>query len=239
MSLSIGLRPTGGIMTITLGSPSHRPGRFVALACRLWRHVFEHQRLIWLQRELRDAPGQAQAPDPSVHVEAIAAHNLGPLQRHFPQRMTQIRHLAAEGYTGVMCVDASGDAVAMSWGSTRHYHDRHGSGCWFAADPGAYFEFASEVIAPYRDTRLAMTLHLALAKAMAAQGCHSATTVCQPRDTLAQQACLRMGYKEQGRIMNVYRLFGRWTVSLETRYQGTRLRLSQSAAVRADAPGEV
>ena len=43
-----------------------------------------------------------------------------------------------------------------------------------------------------------------------------------PRGT-ALKLHLRMGYTEQGRIMNIYKLFGRWRFYRETRYSGSRL----------------
>jgi L-amino acid N-acyltransferase YncA len=47
--------------------------------------------------------------------------------------------------------------------------------------------------------------------------------VCEWHNTPALKLHIRTGYSEQGRIMNIYKLFGRWRLFRETRYTGSRL----------------
>lgn len=47
--------------------------------------------------------------------------------------------------------------------------------------------------------------------------------ICEFHNVPALKLHIRTGYKEQGRIMNVYELFGRWRFYRETHYSGSRL----------------
>ncbi|MNP31989.1 hypothetical protein D3C76_1251400 [compost metagenome] len=134
-----------------------------------------------------------------------------------------MRELAVEGHTGLMFLDDAGDTVAFIWGSQRHYHDRHFYGCWFPVEPGQFFEFGGELTRKYWGTLLSVDLQLELWKAMAAQGCDTVVDVCESHNIPALKLHLRMGYQEQGRIMHVYCLFGRWKFFRETRYSESRL----------------
>jgi RimJ/RimL family protein N-acetyltransferase len=131
--------------------------------------------------------------------------------------------LASEGHTGHMHLDDHGDAVAFIWGSARDYFDRHYYGCMFPVKPGEFFEFGGELTRSYWGTELSVDLQLELWKAMAAQGCDKVVDVCEFHNIPALKLHLRMGYTEQGRIMNVYTLFARWRFYRETRYSGSRL----------------
>lgn len=135
-----------------------------------------------------------------------------------------------------MFLDDAGDVVAFIWGSARHYHDRHFYGCWFPVGPGEFFEFGGELTRKYWGTELSVDLQLALWKAMADQGCSKVVDVCEQHNIPALKLHLRMGYQEQGRIMNVYCLFGRWKFFRESRYTESRLEpLRKPAAETAPA----
>ncbi|MHC6225760.1 GNAT family N-acetyltransferase [Pseudomonas sp. X10] len=188
------------------------------------RCVFYHWELLWMERDLvSPVPPHRLRPYPPLRVEPIAVHNVQAFARHFGDRVETMRELAAEGHTGLMFLDEAGDTVAFIWGSPRHYHDRHFYGCWFPVGPGEFFEFGGELIRKYWGSELSVDLQLALWKAMAAQGCTKVVDVCENHNIPALKLHLRMGYKEQGRIMNVYCLFGRWKFYRETRYSGSRL----------------
>jgi L-amino acid N-acyltransferase YncA len=47
--------------------------------------------------------------------------------------------------------------------------------------------------------------------------------VCEWHNIPALKLHIRTGYSEQGRITNVYELFGRWRFFRDTRYTGSRL----------------
>ncbi|MDF0732950.1 N-acetyltransferase [Pseudomonas entomophila] len=203
-----------------------------------FRHyVFYHWELLWMERDLESpVPPHRLKPYPPLRVETITVHNVGAFARHFGDRVETMRELAAEGHTGLMFLDGENDAVAFIWGSSRHYHDRHFYGCWFPVGPGEFFEFGGELIRKYWGTELSVDLQLALWKAMAVQGCDKVVDVCEQHNVPALKLHLRMGYKEQGRIMNVYCLFGRWKFYRETRYTQSRLEpLRKPAAEGATA----
>ncbi|HKS14221.1 MAG TPA: N-acetyltransferase [Pseudomonas sp.] len=188
------------------------------------RFVFYHWELLWLERDLvTPVEPNRLRPYPALRTVKITVNNVQAFARHFGDRVETMRELAAEGYTGVMFLDDAGDVVAFIWGSTRHYHDRHYYGCWFPVGPGEFFEFAGEVARRYWGTQLAVDMQLALWKLMAAQGCVKVVDVCENHNIPALKLHVRTGYKEQGRIMNVYCLFGRWKFFRETRYSGSRL----------------
>jgi len=100
--------------------------------------------------------------------------------------------------------------------------------------PGEFFEFGGEQIRAYWGTTLSVDFQLNLWKAMADQGCNKVVDVCEFHNIAALKLHIRMGYKEQGRIMNVYHLFGRWRIYRETRYSGSRLE-----ALRKPTPAPV
>ncbi|MBK4997775.1 N-acetyltransferase [Pseudomonas sp. S31] len=188
------------------------------------RFVFYHWELVWMERDLvSPVPPHRLKPYPPLRVEAITVNNVKAFARHFGDRVETMRELAAEGHTGLMFLDDAGDVVAFIWGSARHYHDRHFYGCWFPVGPGEFFEFGGELTRKYWGTELSVDLQLALWKAMAAQGCTKVVDVCEQHNIPALKLHLRMGYQEQGRIMNVYCLFGRWKFFRESRYSDSRL----------------
>lgn len=190
-----------------------------------FRHyVFYHWELVWMERDLQTpVPPHRLKPYPPLRVETITVHNVGAFATHFGDRLETMRELATEGHTGLMFLDDDNAAVAFIWGSSRHYHDRHYYGCWFPVGPGEFFEFGGELIRKYWGTELSVDLQLALWKAMAAQGCDKVVDVCEQHNIPALKLHLRMGYQEQGRIMNVYCLFGRWKFYRESRYTQSRL----------------
>lgn len=188
------------------------------------RFVFYHWELVWMERDLvSPVPPHRLKPYPPLRVESITVNNVKAFARYFGDRVETMRELAAEGHTGLMFLDDAGDVVAFIWGSARHYHDRHFYGCWFPVGPGEFFEFGGELTRKYWGTELSVDLQLALWKAMAAQGCTKVVDVCEQHNIPALKLHLRMGYQEQGRIMNVYCLFGRWKFFRESRYSDSRL----------------
>ncbi|NUU38681.1 N-acetyltransferase [Pseudomonas sp. C2B4] len=192
---------------------------------KAWKHyVFSHEELIWMERDLvSPIPPHKLKPYPPLQVVAITPHNTGAFARHFGDRVGTMAELAAEGHTGQMHLDENGDAVAFIWGAARDYHDRHYYGCWFPVNEGEFFEFGGELSRGYWGTKLSMDLQTELWKAMLAQGCNKVVDVCEWHNVPALKLHIRTGYKEQGRIMNVYELFGRWRFFRETRYTGSRL----------------
>ncbi|MBV4459094.1 MULTISPECIES: GNAT family N-acetyltransferase [Pseudomonas] len=191
----------------------------------LWkRYVFFHWELLWMERDLvSPVPPHSLKPYPALRVVKITPTNTGAFARYFGDRVGTMAELAAEGHTGHMHLDDQGDAVAFIWGCAHNYYDRHYYGCEFPVKPGEFFEFGGELTRAYWGTELSVDLQLELWKAMAAQGCDKVVDVCEFHNIPALKLHLRMGYTEQGRIMNVYGLFGRWRFYRETRYSGSRL----------------
>lgn len=192
---------------------------------KVWKHyVFSHQELIWMERDLvSPVPPHKLRPYPPLRLVTITPDNASAFARYFGDRVGTMAELAREGYTGQMHLDDQGDAVAFIWGAARNYHDKHYYGCWFPVKPGEFFEFGGELTRAYWGTTLSVDLQLDLWKAMADQGCHTVVDVCEFHNIPALKLHIRMGYKEQGRIMNVYELFGRWRFYRETRYSDSRL----------------
>ncbi|MGH8379960.1 N-acetyltransferase [Pseudomonas sp.] len=201
-----------------------RKGLRNTLASAYKRFVFYRWQLLWMERDLvSPVPPYRLRPYAPLRVETITVDNATAFARHFGDRVETMRELAAEGHTGLMFLDDDEDAVAFIWGSKRNYHDRHFYGCWFPVGPGEFFEFGGEMIRKYWGTELSVDVQLELWKAMAAQGCDKVVDVCEQHNIPALKLHLRMGYKEQGRIMNLYCLFGRWKFFRETRYSESRL----------------
>ena len=202
----------------------HQKGLGATLKSAFKHYVFFHWELLWMERDLvSPVPPHTLKPYAPLRVETITVHNVQCFARHFGDRVDTMRELAAEGHTGLMFLNDDNDAVAFIWGSLRHYHDRHYYGCWFPVEPGEFFEFGGELARPYWGTSLSVDLQLALWQAMAEQGCDKVVDVCETHNIPALKLHLRMGYKEQGRVMHVYGLFGRWKFFRETRYSGSRL----------------
>lgn len=207
---------------------------------KIWKHyVFSHQELIWMERDLvTPIPPHKLRPYAPLRLETITAQNAIAFGKHFGDRVGTMAELANEGHTGHMYLNEDGDAVAFIWGSKGNYHDRHYYGCWFPVKPGEFFEFGGEQIRAYWGTTLSVDFQLNLWKAMAEQGCDTVVDVCESHNIPALKLHIRMGYNEQGRIMNVYELFGRWRFYRETRYSGSRLdalRKPTPAPVAAEA----
>ncbi|MCW8278185.1 N-acetyltransferase [Pseudomonas sp. PCH199] len=192
---------------------------------KVWNHyVFYHEELLWMERDLvSPVPPNKLRPYPPLRLETITPENTVAFTRHFGERVETMAELAREGHTGHMYLDEKGDAVAFIWGSARDYHDHHYYGCWFPVKEGEFFEFAGEQIRAYWGTLLSLDFQLNLWKAMQAQGCNKVVDVCESHNIPALKLHIRMGYNEQGRIMNVYKLFGRRRFYRETRYTGSRL----------------
>jgi hypothetical protein len=202
---------------------------------KLWKHyVFFHEELLWMERDLvSPVPPHKLRPYTPLRRETITPQNAVAFAKHFGDRVGTMAELAREGYTGHMYLDENGDAVAFIWGSTRDYFDRHYYGCMFPVKPGEFFEFALEQIPAYRGTTLSVDFQLNLWQAMADQGCNKVVDICESHNIPALKLHIRMGYREQGRIMNIYHLFG-WRFFRETRYSGSRL-----DALRKPAPSPV
>lgn len=206
---------------------------------KAWKHfVFSHQELIWMERDLvSPIPPHKLRPYTPLRLETITPDNTVAFTRHFGDRVETMAELAREGHTGHMYLDDKGDAVAFIWGSARDYHDRHYYGCWFPVKEGEFFEFGGEQIRAYWGSLLSVDFQLNLWKAMQAQGCNKVVDVCESHNIPALKLHIRMGYKEQGRIMNVYELFGRWRFYRETHYSESRLdALRKTAREPATAP---
>ncbi|MBV4536134.1 MULTISPECIES: N-acetyltransferase [Pseudomonas] len=201
-----------------------RKGLRNTLRAAFKRFVFYHWELLWMERDLVSPvpPHRLKAYTP-LRVERITVNNVQAFAKHFGDRVEVMRELAAEGHTGLMFLDDDNHTCAFIWGSSRHYHDRHFYGCWFPVQAGEFFEFGGELIRKYWGTRLSLDIQLEIWKAMAAQGCTKVVDVCESDNIPALKLHLRTGYKEQGRIMNVYCLFGRWKFFRETRYTESRL----------------
>ncbi|MHC8326234.1 N-acetyltransferase [Pseudomonas sp. LB1P83] len=207
---------------------------------KIWKHyVFSHEELLWMERDLvSPVPPNKLRPYPPLRLETITEQNAVAFTRHFGDRVETMAELAREGHTGHMYLDENGDTVAFIWGSARNYHDRHYYRCWFPVKEGEFFEFGGEQIRAYWGTLLSLDLQLNLWKAMQAKGCNTVVDVCEFHNIPALKLHIRMGYEEQGRIMNVYELFGRWRFFRETHYSGSRLDALRKPA-REPAPAAV
>ncbi|MGL6247127.1 N-acetyltransferase [Pseudomonas sp.] len=207
---------------------------------KIWKHyVFSHEELLWMERDLvTPVPPHKLRPYPPLRLETITEQNAVAFTRHFGDRVETMAELAREGHTGHMYLDDNGDTVAFIWGSARNYHDRHYYGCWFPVKEGEFFEFGGEQIRAYWGTLLSLDFQLNLWKAMQAKGCNKVVDVCEFHNIPALKLHIRMGYQEQGRIMNVYELFGRWRFYRETHYSGSRLDALRKPA-RESAPAAV
>ena len=188
------------------------------------RYIFFHWELLWMERDLiSPVPPHNLREHPAVRLVEITTDNADAFARYFGDRVQTMRELAAEGHTGHMYLDEQGDAVAFIFGSIRDYHDRHYYGCTFPVKPGEFFEFGGEMTRAFFGTRLSVDAQVNLWEAMREKGCHKVVDVCETHNIPALKLHLRMGYHEQGRVMHVYGLFGRWRLFRETRYDGSRL----------------
>lgn len=206
----------------------------------LWaRYVYYHWELLWLQRDLLSpVPVQRLREYPACELVQVSENNVEAFSRYFPNQVQTLRELAGEGHTGHMYLDAEGDAIAMIWGSTAHYHDRHYYGCTFALQPGEFFQFCGELSRPYLGTRLSVDAQLNLWAAKRALGCSRVVNVVAAHNLAALRLHQRMGYEEQGRVQHVYCLFGRWRLFRESRYSGTRLPAQRAPRATAFSPGK-
>lgn len=197
----------------------------------LWaRYVFFHWELLWLERDLLSpVPPNRLRPHPPTRQVNISEANVDAFARYFPEQIQTQRELAREGHTGHMYLDEAGDAVAMIWGSTRHYRDRHYYGCTFELQAGEFFQFCGELARPYFGTRLSVEAQLNLWAAKRELGCTRVVNVVAAHNLAALRMHQRMGYHEQGRVQHVYGLFGRWKLFRETRYSGSRLQPLRAA----------
>ncbi|MCP3752719.1 N-acetyltransferase [Pseudomonas sp. SBB6] len=188
------------------------------------RYIFFHWELLWMERDLvSPVPAHNLRDHPAVRLVDITPENADAFARYFGDRVQTMRELAAEGHTGHMYLDEQGDAVGFIFASMRDYHDRHYYGCTFPVKPGEFFEFGGEMTRAYFGTRLSADAQVSLWETMRAKGCDKVVDVCETRNIPALKLHLRMGYREQGRVMHVYGLFGRWRLFRETRYDGSRL----------------
>jgi len=188
------------------------------------RYVFFHWQLLWMERDLVSpiAPHKLR-PYLPLRLETITAQNAVAFAKHFGDRVQTMAELADEGHTGHMYLDDQGNAVAFIWGSNGDYYDHHYYGCMFPVKEGEFFEFGGEQIRAYWGTTLSVDFQLDLWKAMQAKGYTKVVDVCETHNIAALKLHIRMGYQEQGRVMHVYGLFGRWRLFRETRYSGSRL----------------
>lgn len=192
----------------------------------LWqRYVFFHWELLWMERDLTTPVGPHNLKDhPPVSLAQITETNADAFARHFGDRVETMRELAREGHTGHMYLDEAGDAVAFIWASTRDYHDRHYYGCTFPVAPGDFFEFGGEMIPAFFGSRLSVDAQVNLWNAMQAKGCTRVVDVVETHNVPALKLHLRMGYHEQGHVVHVYGLFGRWKLFRYGEYSGSRLK---------------
>lgn len=191
----------------------------------LWkRFVYFHWELLWMERDLvSPIPPHKLKPYSPLRLQTITAQNAEAFAKHFGDRVGTMAELADEGHTGHMYLDDQGNAVAFIWGSNGDYYDRHYYGCRFPVKAGEFFEFGGEQIRAYWGSMLSVDFQLDLWKAMQAKGCNKVVDVCETHNIPALKLHIRMGYQEQGRVMHVYGLFGRWRFFRETRYSGSRL----------------
>lgn len=187
-------------------------------------YVYFHTRLVWLEHDVRTPlPAHNLKPYPPMRLEFITVSNADAFARHFGDRVETMRELAAEGYTGLMYLDAQGDTVGFAWASTHDYFDRHFYRCNFPIKPGEYFQFGGEMIRAYWGSSMSADMQLEVWKVMAGKGCQTMVDVCDLQNTPAIKMHLRMGFQERGKITHVYRLFGRWRFFRDTLYRGSAL----------------
>ncbi|WP_312936101.1 GNAT family protein [Pseudomonas sp.] len=200
------------------------------------RFVYRHEELLWMERDLVTPPPPHQLKAyPPLRMERISVHNVQAFARHFGDRIQTMRDLAAEGHTGLMWLDERDDCCVFIWASTRDYHDRHYYGCWFAVQPGEYFQFGGESARRYWGTQISTDAQLRMFQEMAAQGFVKVVDVCESHNIPALRLHLRMGYHEQGRVVHIHHLFGRWKLFRETRYSGSCLAPLRKAAAPSAA----
>lgn len=207
----------------------------------VFRHyVYRHEQLLWLERDLvTPMPPHQLKATPPLRLVPITVDNVQAFGKYFGDRVETMRELAAEGHIGQMWLDEQGAACAFVWASPGDYHDSHHHHCWFRVKPGQYFQFGAESARPYWGTRITVDAQWALWEVMAAKGYHTVVDICESNNIPALRMHIRLGYKEQGRIMHIHHLFGRWKLFGESRYSDSRLEPLRKAPRRNAAAATV
>lgn len=205
-----------------LAATLQRKGPLGTLRLLLERVLFKHWELIGVERCL-DQPLALPSDLQSPPMRRISADLLPAFERRFASYLPAIRAMLGQDLHGIAHLDARGDAFAMVWISEQDYFDAQHYRCWMRVPPGCLYQFAGAVAEDYRGNGLALLGLQRVWEHYRAQGFHSTRAHVDVRNLPALCLHQRLGFRETGESLHVYRLFNCLSFNRRDRYRSPRL----------------
>jgi len=170
--------------------------------------LYSHWRLIWLQRDLSQAPPRLQRRH-HWRYQPITRELLPAFEHHFAQhRRVMGELLEQEGVRGIAAIDDQGHVCAFLWYSDRDYYDPHYYRCWFPVTPPSVYLFALEVAPGHRGSALLVVGQEQLWEQLRALGFQRALAVVEARNLPARKLLGRLGFEPMGWQTGIFTLLG-------------------------------
>lgn len=216
-----------------LAATLRRRGPLGTLQLLLERVLFKHWELIGVERRL-DRPLALPSDLQSPPIRLITAELLPAFERNFASYLPAIRAMLGQNLHGLAHLDARGDAFAMVWISEQDYFDAMHYHCWMRVPPGCIYQFAGAVAESHRGNGLALLGMQRMWEQYHAQGFHSTRAHVDVRNLPALCLHQRLGFRETGESLHVYRLFNCLYFHRHSRFREPRL---ASLCAAANPPG--
>ncbi|MFZ5960785.1 GNAT family N-acetyltransferase [Pseudomonas knackmussii] len=212
-----------------LAATLQRRGLLGTLQLLLERVLFKHWELLGVERRL-DKPLALPSDLQSPPARQITAELLPAFERRFASYLPAIRAMLGQNLLGLAHLDSRGDAFAMVWISEQDYFDAGHYRCWMRVPPGCIYQFAGAVAESYRGNGLALLGMQRVWEHYHAQGFHSTRAHVDVRNLPALCLHQRLGFRETGESLHVYRLFNCLYFNRRSRSREPRLAALCAAA---------
>lgn len=183
--------------------------------------IFSHWKMYVLERDLVEKSIDLRLK--SVPT-AATKDNLDVFKAHFSHYIPSIKKLINEGSRSSIYIDENNNAYAMLWvHEGGDYYDNLLYKCKIPIPQDSIYQFAGEVAKHKRGGRLTVEAQQSIWNEYYEKGFKRARSLVNGNNTAALKMHFRLGFKETGEMIHIYRLLNLFTFSSHENYVGNKI----------------
>ena len=211
---------------IELAHKVKKKGILKSLSIPFNAYIFSNWEMLLLERQLKKEEVQEKN---NLAKCVVTNENLHIFEKNFKKYIPSIKHLLAEGSHPQVYIDENDDACAMLWiHDNGDYYDKLLYKCHIHIPKGSIYQFAGEVAKSKRGNRVVLYSQQNIWNEYYEKGFKSTRALVHNVNNSALKMHIKVGFKETGQLIRIYKIFHFFTFVKYENYNETRLKLNRN-----------